>query len=81
MYRFLGCRSMSVPPVVAYPTRGTLHFRLKQNTNEVRLHSAIGYITPADKLAGQAEEIFAARDRKLEAARRLRAESRQRRRA
>jgi transposase InsO family protein len=49
--------------------------------NEVRLHSTIGYITPADKLAGQAEEIFAARDRKLEAARRLRAESRQRRRA
>jgi len=45
--------------------------------NEVRLHSAIGYITPAGKLAGRAEEIFAARDRKLEAARRRRAENRQ----
>jgi putative transposase len=37
--------------------------------NEVRLHSAIGYITPSDKLTGLAEVIFAERDRKLEAAR------------
>ena len=37
--------------------------------NCVRLHSAIGYITPADKLAGRGPVIFAARDRKLEAAR------------
>jgi len=37
--------------------------------NHVRLHSAIGYIAPADKLAGREEEIWAARDRKLEAAR------------
>ena len=37
--------------------------------NEVRLHSAIGYVTPAAKMAGQDPEIFAARDRKLEAAR------------
>ena len=37
--------------------------------NTVRLHSAIGYITPQDKLAGRAEEIFAARDRKLAEAR------------
>ena len=34
--------------------------------NEVRLHSAIGYITPADKLAGRDVLIFAERDRKLE---------------
>jgi hypothetical protein len=34
-----------------------------------RLHSAIGFITPADMLAGRAEAIWAARDRKLEAAR------------
>ena len=33
--------------------------------NEVRLHSAIGYVTPAAKLAGRDREIFAARDRKL----------------
>jgi len=37
--------------------------------NEVRLHSAIDYITPADKLAGRDKEIFAERDRKLEEAR------------
>ena len=35
----------------------------------VRLHSAIGYITPLDKLKGRAESIFSERDRKLEAAR------------
>ena len=33
--------------------------------NTVRLHSAIGYITPADKLAGKEAAIFAARDQKL----------------
>lgn len=37
--------------------------------NRERLHSAIGYITPADKLAGLEEAIFAERDRKLEEAR------------
>ena len=37
--------------------------------NEVRLHSAIGFVTPKDKLEGRDAEILAARDRKLEAAR------------
>jgi transposase InsO family protein len=37
--------------------------------NEVRLHGAIGYVTPADKMAGRDVAIFAARDRKLDAAR------------
>ena len=37
--------------------------------NEVRLHSAIGYIAPRDKLEGRDKAIFAARDRKLEEAR------------
>jgi putative transposase len=37
--------------------------------NNVRLHSAIGYITPADKLAGRDKEISADRDRKLAEAR------------
>jgi hypothetical protein len=35
----------------------------------IRLHSAIGYITPADQLEGRAEAIFAERRRKLSAAR------------
>jgi putative transposase len=37
--------------------------------NTIRLHGAIGYLTPMDKLEGRDKEIFAARDRKLEAAR------------
>lgn len=45
--------------------------------NRVRLHSAIGYVAPADKLAGRDRAIFEERDRKLEAARE---ERRQRRR-
>jgi putative transposase len=40
--------------------------------NNRRLHSAIGYITPKDKLEGKAEAIFAARDAKLAAAREAR---------
>jgi hypothetical protein len=40
--------------------------------NTVRLHSAIGYVTPHDMLAGRQPEIHAARDRKLEEARRQR---------
>ncbi|MFZ3370120.1 MAG: integrase core domain-containing protein [Candidatus Sulfotelmatobacter sp.] len=40
--------------------------------NTVRLHSAIGYVTPQDMLVGRQAEIHAARDRKLEQARRQR---------
>ena len=40
--------------------------------NTVRLHSAIGYVTPQDMLAGRQTEIHAARDRKLEQARQQR---------
>jgi transposase InsO family protein len=45
--------------------------------NDVRLHSAIGYVTPLDKLFGREKEIFAARDRKLEEARERRRQNRQ----
>lgn len=44
--------------------------------NEVRLHGAIGYVTPKDKLLGREEEIFTGRDRKIEAARARRADAR-----
>jgi len=37
--------------------------------NNVRLHSAFGYITPADRLAGLDDVIAQERDRKLEEAR------------
>jgi putative transposase len=43
--------------------------RFVTHYNTVRLHSAIGYITPADRLADRHLEIFAARDKKLDAAR------------
>jgi len=45
--------------------------------NTVRLHSAVGYVTPKDKLAGREAEIFAERDRKLAAARERRRAVRQ----
>lgn len=48
-----------------------------EHYNQVRLHSALGYITPADKLAGREKEIGAARDAKLEAARERRRLARQ----
>jgi len=40
-----------------------------EHYNGVRLHSAIGYIAPNDYLVGREDEIWASRDRKLEAAR------------
>jgi len=39
--------------------------RYVEHYNQVRLHSALGYVSPADKLAGREQEIFAARDAKL----------------
>ena len=45
--------------------------------NTVRLHSAIGFITPADMLAGRQAEIHASRDHKLEQARQRRHNHRQ----
>jgi putative transposase len=43
-----------------------------EHYNDVRLNSAVGYITPKDMLAGRQREIHAYRDRKLEAARQQR---------
>ena len=45
--------------------------------NNVRLHSAIGYVTPRDKLEGRDKSIFAERDRKLSEARERRKTQRQ----
>ena len=44
--------------------------------NTVRLHSAIGYVTPADMLLGLQPVIHAERDRKLDEARQLRRQKR-----
>lgn len=46
-----------------------------EHYNYKRLHSAIGYIAPADKLAGKAPEILATREYKLEKARAMRKEA------
>ena len=48
-----------------------------EDYNGTRLHSAIGYVTPKDKLEGREKEIFAARDRKLQEARERRRQKRQ----
>lgn len=45
--------------------------------NQTRLHSALGYITPHDRLTGKHTEIHQARDKKLEAARAARKLKRQ----
>ena len=51
--------------------------RFVDRYNNRRLHSAISYVTPADRLHGRQEAVWAARDSKLEAARERRAELRQ----
>jgi hypothetical protein len=45
--------------------------------NNVRLNSAVGYVTPKDMLAGRQQEIHDERDRKLEEARKRRQVRRQ----
>jgi putative transposase len=51
--------------------------RFVNHYNHQRLHSAIGYITPFDKLQGRAELIQTQRDAKLAAARQARKNKRQ----
>ncbi len=55
--------------------------RFVDHYNRVRLHSALGYIAPLAFMADQAPAIWAARDRKLEAAREQRRQRRQEQRA
>ena len=45
--------------------------------NHVRLHSALGYVTPMVKLRGEEASVFRARDSKLETARQTRAQRRE----
>lgn len=47
-----------------------------EHYNSVRLHSAIGYIAPMDKLNGREREIFAIRDARLQKARERRRKNR-----
>ena len=54
------------------PRRSSSGHSLRRTLHHLRLHSAIGYINPADKLAGKEEAIFVARDQKLLQARETR---------
>jgi putative transposase len=58
-----GCIRLTTPLSLEDAQRLVARFVAYYNT--VRLHSAIAYITPADKLAGHAEAIWAARRQKL----------------
>jgi transposase InsO family protein len=70
------CIRPACPATVEEARRRVADFVAHYNT--VRLHSAIGYITPADKLVGLEQVIHAERDRKLEEARQRRQRARQR---
>ncbi|MCW5557824.1 MAG: transposase [Verrucomicrobiae bacterium] len=50
-----------------------------EHYNTVRLHSALGYVTPQARLEGRHEAIYAQRDQKLEAAREARRQKRAKR--
>jgi putative transposase len=58
-----GCIRVKTPLSLADARRLVTEFVEYYNT--VRLHSAIAYITPMDKLAGRAEAIWTARKQKL----------------
>src|SRR4029434_3834802 len=51
--------------------------RYVEHYNTVRLHGALGYVTPLTKLEGRDKEVHTERDRKLEAARERRKHQRQ----
>ncbi len=61
---------LSLKEARAYVTEYVVHY------NNIRLHSAIGYIAPKDKLDGNGNTIFEARKRKLEDARKNRKKQR-----
>jgi putative transposase len=61
-----GCIRVTTPLSLEDARRLVAEFVAYYNT--VRLHSAIAYITPADKLAGRSEAIWTARRQKLAAA-------------
>jgi transposase InsO family protein len=69
------CIRPSCPATIEEAERRVREF--VEHYNNVRLNSAIGYITPADKLAGLDGVIADERDRKLEEARKRRQLARQ----
>ncbi len=63
-------------PLSLEDARGLVE-RFVDDYNHRRLHSAIGYVTPANRLAGRQQATFDERERKLAAARTRRAQRRQ----
>jgi len=61
-----GCIRVKTPLSMEDAQRLVLEF--VNHHNMARLYSTIGYVTPADKLAGRADAIWAARRQKLAAA-------------
>ena len=68
------CIRMLSPLCLEDAKRGVEKYVLEYNT--LRLHSAIGYVTPTAMREGRQQAIFDERDRKLEEARALRARTR-----
>lgn len=68
------CIRASCPETVEEATKRVTDY--VRHYNESRLHSAVGYVTPADKLAGRADAIQSARDERLALARERRKEKR-----
>jgi hypothetical protein len=68
------CIRPSTPLTIEDTKRAVRSFVEHDNTQ--RLHSAIGYVTPLDMLEGRQKAIHDERDRKLEEARRTRADRR-----
>jgi len=68
------CIRVKTPLSLEDAQRSVADFVKRYNTE--RLHSAIGYVTPMDKLEGRAEAIQAERQRKLIAAREARKQQR-----
>lgn len=75
-HKTMKCDSVRVTPPESQADALRIVGRFVAHYNAERLHSAIGYVTPNDILAGRQAAIWAERDRKLEAARTLRAERR-----
>ena len=68
-HKTLKSDAIRVRPPASLEEARALVERFIEHYNAVRLHSALGYVAPADVLAGRAKEIHAARDAKLERAR------------
>src|SRR4029077_3967476 len=68
-FKTLEGECIRVQTPLSFEDAGRLVAQFVAYYNTVRCHCAIGSVTPADKLAGRAEQIWADRRRKLAAAR------------